>query len=223
MTNITLPTAIFFDWDGTLVDTFGLLEQSHNHALETLGLNTDCPNEYPTGWFLKYFGGQRDQIYLDIYGADLALTARGLFEDYFSAHHCSLISTINGAVDLLETLKKLSIPMGVVSNKKPEFVKPEITHLGFDHYFETIVGAGQAANDKPSPDSILLGLSQAGITPSRDVWYIGDSINDYLAAEAVGLNLVFIESSKPASTLPGKPMQVFKDCQAFNEFILSLA
>ena len=61
--NLTLPRAVFFDWDGTLADSFACIEGAHNHALTALGLQAR-----EKGWFSHYFGKPREFIYDDIYG-----------------------------------------------------------------------------------------------------------------------------------------------------------
>ena len=51
-------------------------------------------------------------------------------------------------------------PQGVVSNKDGEFVREEVRHLGWAPLLPVVIGAGDAAADKPDPDPILLALER---------------------------------------------------------------
>ncbi|HRQ62224.1 MAG TPA: hypothetical protein PLO23_12085 [Alphaproteobacteria bacterium] len=52
---MSYPAAVFFDWDGTLVDSYGVLEAAHNHTRKALGFDP-----LPEGAFASYFGKPRD-------------------------------------------------------------------------------------------------------------------------------------------------------------------
>lgn len=200
------PKAIFFDWDGTLVDSFAALEESHNRVLKGYG---ETPAS--AGWFRPYFGGEREVLYNAIYGAHRAEDARHKFEAIFAANHCDWITLLDGAEDALSFLDELQIPYGVVTNKHPKFVTAEIEHFGWADRFVSLVGAKEAAKDKPSPDPLFLALERAelGITP-QDVLFVGDTSADLSCAKLAGAPCVFIgeedsphlQGYEPAAIVP---------------------
>ena len=53
-------------------------------------------------------------------------------------------------------------PQGVVSNKAGRFLRAEVAHLGWAAHFGAVIGAGDAAADKPDPAPILLALDRLG-------------------------------------------------------------
>ena len=188
------PKAIFFDWDGTLVDSFAALEETHNRVLKSYGETPPAPH-----WFKPFFGGERDVLYKAIYGKNRMDEARGKFESVFAANHCEWITLLDGAAQCLDALDDLNIPYGVVTNKLPRFAVAEIAHFGWTERFITLVGARDAANDKPAPDPLFLAIEQCGldITP-KDVLFVGDTAADLSCAKLAGSPCVFIGNEDSA-------------------------
>ena len=64
-----------------------------------------------------------------------------------------------------------------------------------DLLFEPIVGAGDVPNHKPAPDGLLhIGkLGGAGFS-LRDLWYVGDTVDDARSARAAGVPFIGIAS-----------------------------
>jgi phosphoglycolate phosphatase len=56
---------------------------------------------------------------------------------------------------LLKIGADLGIVMGVVSNKKAQFLRQEIEGFGWGGYFKAVVGAGDAPRDKPAADPLI--------------------------------------------------------------------
>ena len=83
-------------------------------------------------------------------------------------------------------------PQGVVSNKAGSFLRAEVTHLGWAGHFGAVVGAGDAAADKPDAAPILLALDRLGRAADRSVWYLGDTALDMAAARAAGVTAVLV-------------------------------
>lgn len=213
---MTKPKAIFFDWDGTLVDSFEFLERAHNHVRAIYGMGPFAHDE-----FRGYFGMPRQMLYTQIYG-DNWETARAHFEEYVDKNHMELIKPLAGAGELIDALRALKIKSAIVSNKKSRFVTREVEKLGWADVFPVVVGSGDAARDKPEPDPLLLALTKAGLEnhPS-DVWYVGDSETDAKCARAVGCPLYIIDYEGTAHTwsAPYEPVAVFNDCPAFARYI----
>lgn len=54
----------------------------------------------------------------------------------------------DGAIELLEYLKKEQVPLGVISNYDPR-IKPILKNLGLSHYFKFILSSYEARSEKP--------------------------------------------------------------------------
>jgi phosphoglycolate phosphatase len=67
-----------------------------------------------------------------------------------------------------------------------------VTHLSWDRFFGSVIGAGDAAIDKPNPAPLHLALQQLRRAADATVWYIGDTALDMQAARAAGVTAVLI-------------------------------
>lgn len=182
------PSAIFFDWDGTLVDSMAALHAYYNHVLAHFGMPEISLEQAKSN-----IRRSAREVFPEIFGtkSDEAL---GVFYDFVEKEHLKHLSVFKGADDFLSGLLPHNIPMGIVSNKKHSFLLKEITHVGWDKYFVSNIGAGMAAKDKPAPDPLLLAAQKINLSqnPSQ-IWYVGDTETDMQAAKAAGFELIFIE------------------------------
>ncbi|MCD8566435.1 MAG: HAD family hydrolase [Alphaproteobacteria bacterium] len=215
--NISSPSALFFDWDGTLVDSYAVLENAHNHTRQSLGFEALAPGE-----FTHYFGKPRDILYNILYPGKEA-EGRAGFEAYYKEHHLNGIRILPGIPQLLAFAAEEGIPCGVVTNKKAAFIHEEITHLGWDLYFSSVIGAGDAIADKPSPAPLLLAIEKAEVPgPKSSIWMLGDTENDLLCASRAGCKSVLIIGKEAQDdVLKQAPADlVFDNCRIFQEFLL---
>lgn len=215
------PKAVFFDWDGTLVDSYRFLHDAHNYTRAQFGMPPFTIEE-----FGNYFGKPRELLYTQIYGAENIEEAKGYFEGYVYAHHAEKLKPLPGAQDLLETLFAMNIPCGVVTNKKRELVEAEIANYNWQKHFVSVVGAGEAGEDKPSPKPLKLALQHAGLgLQLDDIWFVGDTDNDLACSNGVGTQSILIASDELASPL----LSEFRvdlhanNCAALREFLLQYA
>lgn len=182
------PDAILFDWDGTLIDSLPALRSYYNHVLGAFSMPLISLEEAKArirlsarDVFPKIFGDQWQKAF-DLYYECVAKT------------HLDHLVAIDHGEDFLTRLTSLRIPMGVVSNKRHVFLLKEIAHLGWDKYLVANVGAGEAAKDKPAPDPLLMAIDQLHLSPdTHEIWYVGDTETDMMAAVAAGCQPIFIE------------------------------
>ena len=215
--SLVKPEAVFFDWDGTLVDSFQLLHAAHNYAQGKLGLPLMEQEE-----FSGYFGQPREKLYVKMYG-DKGEEAKKHFETYVFDNHIEGVQAIIGAQDVLESLNRLGVPCGVISNKRRVLIEAEIKNLGWDQFFNVIVGAGDAKEDKPSPEPLLYGIEKAGYDfPMERLWFVGDTDNDLLCAERAGCISILIATGPEAADLLEKhEVHLHKNnCTELVEFLL---
>lgn len=183
-----VPKAVFFDWDGTLVDSIAFLTKVHNHALAALELPAITKEA-----FHHYFGVPRDVLFAEMYGAENAESAKKLFADYYHRNHLHDLVVIDGVKEMLDLFARLSIPMGVVSNKRGDFLREEIKHLGWGEFFgDRIVGSGDASQDKPNSAPLRMAVDRLGDIASDQIWYVGDTHIDVQCAEDFGCLCVLV-------------------------------
>ena len=204
--------AVVFDWDGTLVDTCGLILDAHNHVRVHMGHDL---------WTMDDFLGQASksarEYYPEIYG-ERADEAQEVLYNFVGEHHLSYLSPMQSAQELLSALSPCHF-LAVVSNKRHDVLMREIAHVGWQHHFKSMVGAGVAAKDKPSPEPLLHALKEisSDILPEQ-ILYVGDTETDLLCTLQAGCDCVFIQSDRPRPDLVEKYNPVLS-CDSVEEFL----
>ena len=123
--------------------------------------------------------------------------ARDIFYDAYERVHLTSLTPCDGASEGLSVLAESDLYLGVISNKTGRYLRSEARHLGWDRYFGRLVGAGDAARDKPAPEPVSHALEGSGIDAGRDVWMIGDAGVDMEIAHLTGLVPVLVKDGEP--------------------------
>jgi phosphoglycolate phosphatase len=174
------PRAVLFDWDNTLIENWRAIQAALNAALADSGLP---PMDMEQVMFQARHSAQ--DIFPQLFG-DRWGHARGIFYDHFAQNHLAGITIMPGAPELLDALVERDVMLAVVSNKKGDLLRREIDYLGWTAKFARVVGAQDAAADKPDPAPARLALEGSGIAPGGDVWLVGDTDIDMRTAIAAG-------------------------------------
>ena len=174
------PSAVLFDWDSTLVDNWPGVTVAMNAALSAFEMNTWTETEMRA----RAKRSMREN-FPAIFGRDWE-RARDIFYATFEERHLNGLRAMPGAEELLTELRDRSIMLGVVSNKNGDFLRAESERLGWDGYFYRIIGATDAARDKPARDPVDLALAGSGHEPGDKVWFVGDSLVDLQCGLASG-------------------------------------
>ena len=202
----TAPRAILFDWDNTLVDGWAAIEAGLNAAFREFGLPL-----WNRSQVLANVRRALRESFPELFGADWE-RARDIFYAEVRACHLQVLTPMPGAAMALEAGAG-RLPMGVVSNKQGPLLRAEALHLGWDRHFGPLIGAGDAAADKPSPAPILMALDALGLSPAPDIWYIGDTALDMQAARAAGLRAVLMgDAAHDGGIASVGADQIFTDC-----------
>lgn len=178
------PEAILWDWDNTLVDGWAAMTAAINVAFAAFAMPAWTESEMRA----RAVGSIRD-TFPGLFGAGWE-RGRDLFLAAFHDRHLEGVRAMPGAEAALAAGS--AWPQGVVSNKTPDYLRREVSHLGWDGHFRTLVGAGDAARDKPHPAPIWHALAAIGILPGPTIWYVGDTGSDMRAARAAGCTAVLL-------------------------------
>jgi len=174
------PRAIIFDWDNTLVDSWGTIHDALNFLMAAM--------EKPL-WTIEE---TRERVRLSLRDAFPAIfgdrweEARQIYMDRFRAIHLERLTPLPGREAMLHSLTADGIYLSLVSNKTGPVLRHEVEHLGWTPLFGSIVGAGDAHADKPHCAPVELALKPSGIVPGPDVWFVGDTAVDMECAIAAG-------------------------------------
>jgi phosphoglycolate phosphatase len=202
------PRAVLFDWDNTLVDSWPSIHDALQHTLTAMG---HAP------WTLEE---SKARVRLSLRDSFPALfgtrwdEARRIYMEAFQAVHLERLTALSGVVELLDHLQGAGFYLAVVSNKTGPVLRREAEHLGWSRYFTRLVGATDAAADKPDPAPIHLALEGSGIAAGPDVWYVGDTAVDIECARNARCIPVLVGPGKSgdAEFNLHKPHVSFDDC-----------
>lgn len=183
---MTLPRAVLFDWDNTLVDNWGTIVAAINHTLQTFGHPVWEPAEARE----RVKKSLRDS-FPGLFG-DRWEEARDVFYAHFERHHIDHLRPLPGAEALLSALSRRGVYQAVVSNKTGSYLRAEAEALGWTGYFGRLVGSQDAEHDKPHGAAVMMALEPGGIAPGADVWFVGDADIDMECAHAAGLFPVLV-------------------------------
>ena len=174
------PEAIIFDWDNTLVSTFELLKLSVNKTLSHFEMSTWTDQEIRQRSQLS----AKDSLPL-VFGSRWPM-ALEVFTKTYQAHAPELLQPLPGALSLLQANQRLNIRMAIISNKRAEILRQEIQGLGWEAFFDVVVGSGDLEADKPSPVPVKHVLKEMRLSTGVNVWFVGDMPVDWQCAEASG-------------------------------------
>ena len=181
------PEALLFDWDNTLVDSWGAIHTAFNLTLAQMGHVPWSPAQSRSR-----IGRSLRDTFPVIFGDDKWPEARKTYYKHFSTIHLERLAALPAAGELLETVRGTGVYTALVSNKSGSYLRQELAHIGWEKYFNTAIGAGDAASDKPSAEPVFLALAGSGIAASPSVWFIGDSQVDIDTARAAQCTAVLI-------------------------------
>ena len=187
----SLPRAILFDWDNTLVDNWPVIHEAYNVTLTAFGqppwslaevrarARASARDSFP-----RLFGGAwRD--------------AERIFYEAFTARHLERLDVMPGAAAMLDGLVQRGVYLAVVSNKKGPVLRREAEHLGWNRHFSRVIGAGDAARDKPAVDPVDLALTGSAIGRGSHVWFVGDTDIDIECGRNAGCFTVLLRAEPP--------------------------
>lgn len=163
---------IIFDCDGTLLDTFLLIEKSVYKTFETL-----LPN-YPLTLdeAHSFFGPALDESFAK-YTSDEGFKEQLIkcYRDFNEKYMAQYIRAYDGIKELLENLKKQGYITAIVSNKVTDAVIKGLEICKINKYFDLVIGLEKLNAPKPSPDGIYQVLKYFN---KSDAILIGDTLFD---------------------------------------------
>jgi HAD superfamily hydrolase (TIGR01509 family) len=180
-------SAVFFDFDGVLVDTEWAIYQAwrrcfegHGHDLP-LEIYTRCIGSDFATWSPKTHLEELSGLAFDWHDLDVARQEEILRElDGEKAMH--------GVNHALEHLTQRQIRRAVVSSSSHHWVNGWLEKLALADHFETVICRGDAPRIKPAPDLYLEAARRFEVDPNACL-VIEDSVNGVKSAKAAGMTV----------------------------------
>ena len=212
---MTLPCAIVWDWDNTLVDGWTAIAAGLNATFEAFGMAPWSVEDTRA----RVRHSLRDS-FPGMFGARWE-EARDIFYRAVRARHLEVLRPMPGAAAMLRVAAGF-VPMAVVSNKQGALLRAEADALGWTPLFRALVGAGDARGDKPDPAPMLLACAACGVPAGPAVWYVGDTALDMEAARRVGCMAVLLgDAEHDGGIAAAGPDLVFPDADALASELLN--
>jgi phosphoglycolate phosphatase len=184
------PKAVYFDLDGTLIDSLPDIFK----AICQAAVDMDLPEpslEQVKAWIGNGAGKLVERVlanHIDVpeqkdprYEAmlDAYMTAYGKLEHAYS-------SLYPGVEVLLQKLQQEHVKLAVITNKASQFTPSILAHFGILQYFDEVYCGDTFAEKKPHPMPLLKACERFQVNVDEALM-VGDSRNDVGAAQNAGM------------------------------------
>lgn len=180
--------AVFFDMDGTLIDSKADLAATVNHTRRDLRL-AELPVETVIGFVGRGARYLLDHAIPERTGEDVA----AVFRSHYAEHCCESVTLYPGVRETLAELARRGWLLGINTNKPNFATRMILEKFGLDRLFGTaVVAGGDCAEMKPSalPLRDCAARLRGHRLSSRD-WMVGDSWTDLDCAANAGVKSAF--------------------------------
>lgn len=184
--------AVFFDFDGLIVETEWAIYQSYLRLYQEE--NLDLPLEL----YVKCIGSDHNQWnpekYLEkLTGKDFPWEQINPARQLEIERDLTNATLLPGVIELIEKLDYHGLAKAVVSSSSHRWVDPWLGNLNILSRFEAIVCREDAAAIKPAPDLYLRAAQSLQIAPEQCL-VLEDSENGVSAGKAAGMRVVAVPS-----------------------------
>lgn len=160
---------ILWDWDNTLADTFGAIFAAQNDVRVKYGMHPWTKEESKAA-----MNTSGRNLIKDVFGVDKAAEVRAYFLSRY-AEYADALELKAGAKEILNMAKELGFINILASNKAGPILRNEVVAMGVDKYFDKLIGAEEADEDKPS--KVFTDTALSGFNPQKII-SIGDGKAD---------------------------------------------
>ncbi len=178
--------AVFFDLDGTLMDTSRGIIHAIDYVIEKFHLAALTEDEQRSfigppiqNSFQGHYGLTGDQ------SRELAAVWRNVYKDKFLLE----AMPYEGIYDVLCLCREHGIKTGVATNKREDYARELLDHFHFTTLLDCIVGTDFAGR-LTKPDLIHICMDKTGVTDSKQCIMVGDTEGDWEAAQKAGVRFL---------------------------------
>ncbi len=174
--------AIFFDYDGVIVDSFPIVHRVYREICKQLG--KECPEDFSE--FKKIYGLNSRKML-----RNLQFSKEDI--DKADVLYNSLIRTFQpplytGVREVIITLSK-KYALYVISSSPHSDVQNKLNGFGLSAHFKKIIGGDIGPMSKPAK---LLELIESEKLRKDEIVMVGDRPNDFIDAEKAGIEKVLL-------------------------------
>lgn len=180
---------IFFDLDGTLIDSNGVWLQVDHTFLGRRGLENTPEYTYTVGHSIFPVAARftKDYYHLEDSEEDIMAEWRALAYDAYAY----TIPLKPGARELLDKLRTEGRNMALLTAGLPELARAAVARHALEAYFQGLFFAHDVGLEKKNPEVYRIAARQYGVSPA-DCVLVEDAPHNCAAAKAAGLRVVGI-------------------------------
>ncbi|HBF36763.1 MAG TPA: HAD family hydrolase [Firmicutes bacterium] len=186
---------VIFDVDGTLLDT----EKATLLSLQKL-LWEETSTLYPVQE-LSFVMGLTGVESLRRLGVKNAEAANERWNRYIKDYY-HLVKVFEDIDVVLQELIHRGLKTGIVTSRTGQELNKDLGLFQLGKYFPYAVCSDDVLKPKPDPEPILKFVEVAQVHPQRTI-YIGDTLNDLLAARGAGVDFGLAVWGSGCGKLPG--------------------
>ena len=201
--------AVFFDLDGTLIQTSPEIADAVNDTLSGFKL-PPASQEQVDRWIghgtrellIQALAQATAQTVEAVRSSDFLQQALPLFDRHYQAR-CGTRSQLYPRVrDTLDTLRQRGCKLAIVTNKEGRYTDTVLRAHALERSFDLVISGDTLPRKKPHPDGVQHGLALWGVTPDRAL-FVGDSSIDASTARKAGIAVWLL----PYGYNMGQPVQ----------------
>ncbi len=180
--------AVFFDLDGTLIDSAKDIAISANYALEKLGFP-----KLPEEEIVKHIGYGGENLLrnvLPINDENILKEAVKIFREYYFSNPSVYTKPYKLIPEILENLKKQNKKIAVITNKYYDISKEILEKLNIFEYIDLLLGGDSVENKKPHPEPVLKAMETLKVI---NPVIVGDSETDIKSGKEAGIKTILVE------------------------------
>lgn len=188
LNQLTSLKAVFFDLDGTLVDSAIDIYHAMNTALAELG------RPYVTEQQVRLWVGRgaAQLVWCVLKHQEVEVSPEQqhdllqVFLKHYEKNVCVDSKIYDGVLEFIQVCQQKNLFMACITNKPYEPAHDLLQALNLLSPFQLLLGGDSLTHRKPHPESLLHALHYFNIKP-YEALMIGDSRNDVEAAHAAGM------------------------------------
>ncbi len=173
---------VIFDLDGTLIDTKQEIWETFTRAFENLGMSLDHSKMerhigLPLKELLEVLVGKYDMR---------------VVEEIKKVYYSRKVRKIRIFPGMEEIIKYNGFKKAILTSKRRSTALNDLEYLKIKDYFPIIVGADDIDNRKPCKEGIERIMKLANCKNRQDVFMVGDTEMDILAAKNAGVKSIAV-------------------------------
>lgn len=172
-------TAVLFDLDGTLIDSYDLIAAAFREACRTVLGREPTEAEVTSRW------GEPLPVRLAAVDPTRVPELAAAYAAAYERDHDRMAVVFPGVREMLAALAARGLKMGIVTSKRRRSTELAIARFGLAPYIAAAVSAEDTSAPKPAAEPVLEAARRLGADVAA-IGVVGDGAYDVQAARAAG-------------------------------------